>query len=264
MNSSRMMAGVKDLEAALRLYRIWVYQGYHSVASKYRRSLLGPFWIAGSMVATALSLAIVFGGIFGQPLSEFLPYITSGLLVWAVVAMPMTEGTEIFIGSAHIIKNHAYPLSYYAFEMIARNFITFLHNLVVFVVMTLCVHALKPIHWTFLPGMVLTYLIVVFYSTLAGMLGARFRDIRFIFPYLAQLLFFLTPIFWKADLIQGPRRLIAELNPLYHVVQLMRRPLLGQPPTVENWVNSGVVLLVGVVLWLIFFTINRRRIAFWI
>ena len=176
----------------------------------------------------------------------------------------MTEGTEIFMGSAHIIKNHAYPLSYYAFEMIARNFITFLHNLVVFVVMALCVHALKPIHWTFLPGMVLTYLIVVFYSTLAGMLGARFRDIRFIFPYLAQLLFFLTPIFWKADLIQGPRRLIAELNPLYHVVQLMRRPLLGQPPTVENWVNSGVVLLVGVVLWLIFFTINRRRIAFWI
>jgi ABC-2 type transport system permease protein/lipopolysaccharide transport system permease protein len=264
MKSSRIKASVKDMEAALRLYRIWVYQGYHSVASKYRRSLLGSFWIAGSLVATSLSLAIVFGGIFGQPMREFLPYITSGLLVWAVISMPLTEGPETFIGSAHIIKNHAYPLSYYAFEMIARNFITLLHNVLVFVVLSLCVRTLAPVHWTFLPGMVLTYAIIVFYSTLAGMLGARFRDVRFIFPYLAQLLFFITPIFWKAELIHGPRRMIAELNPLYHVLQLMRRPLLGLPPTLDNWVNSGIVLLVGVVLWLIFFSINRRRIAFWI
>lgn len=264
MNGSRINNSVTDMARALRLYRIWIYQSYHAISAKYRRSLLGPFWIAGSMVVTSLSLAIVFGGIFGQPLKEFLPYITSGLLVWSEVALPLLEGAEIFVGSSHIIKNHAYPFSFYVLEMVGRNFITYLHNLVVFFLLVLCVQSLTPIHWTLLPGLILTYVTVIFYATLAAMLGARYRDIRFIFPYLGQLLFFITPIFWKVDHMQGARRLIAELNPLYHLVQLTRLPMLGKQPTVDNWIYSGITLLVGVVLWLIFFNMNRRRIAFWV
>ena len=153
---------------------------------------------------------------------------------------------------------------YFVIVMVCRNFLLFLHNLVVFFVIVVAVRSVTPVHWMVIPGLIMTYVTVTFYSALAAMIAARFRDIRFIFPYFAQLLFFVTPIFWRPELIKGPKRLIAELNPLYHLVQLTRAPLLGSAPTVHNWTVSAGFLLVGVCAWLVLFPIYRRRIAFWV
>jgi ABC-type polysaccharide/polyol phosphate export permease len=87
------------------------------------------------MVASSVSMAIVFGGIFGQDLKVALPLIMAGLLTYAMIVFPLSEAPEApeaFVGNSTIIVNHAYPFTYFIFEAVCRSFFIFLHNLVVF------------------------------------------------------------------------------------------------------------------------------------
>ena len=77
-----------------------------------------------------------------------------------------------------------------------------------------------------------------------------------------QILFLLTPILWSAD--QLDNKLVVELNPLYHLIEMIRAPLLGHVPLAQTW---GVALGVTALGWLVtltFFVRFRERIAYWI
>ena len=79
-----------------------------------------------------------------------------------------------------------------------------------------------------------------------------------------QISMLITPIFWPPDSLVGSRRLFfVETNPLYHMIDLVRGPLLGQVPGVISYV---VVLLITVGGWVLtyrVFTRFRKRIAYW-
>lgn len=64
-------------------------------------------------------------------------------------------------------------------------------------------------------------------SLLVGRLSARFRDIPLIVSNMLQVVLFMTPIMWRADALNS--RWIAEINPFYYMLELVRNPLLGQP-----------------------------------
>ena len=264
MAASTLASATGDLNRALRLNHVWFFQAYHAISAKYRRSVLGPFWLAGSMVATSLALAVVFGGLFGQSLRETLPFIMAGILSWSLVSMPIGEGPETFVGFAGIIKNNNFPFMYYVFELVCRNLIILMHNVLVYFVVILLVGGYHGFHWSILFSLPLITINVILYCPLIGMFAARYRDIRFLFPYLGQMLFFMTPIFWDAKGLHGARALIAAYNPLYHLIQVMRQPLLGAAASAVDWGASVLVALVGLALWVFFFRSYRHRIPFWV
>jgi ABC-type polysaccharide/polyol phosphate export permease len=254
----------KDLRAGVGLYKVWSYQAYHEITAKYKRTVFGSLWITGSMITTSLGLSLVFGGIFNQSIQQSLPFTMGGILCFGLLAYILAESAEAFISVSGIIKNHAYPFSYYILEGITRNFLTFLHNLVVFYVFAAIMGALRIPHWTVLPGIILVLLTMFTWGTLIGMLSSRFRDLRFLIPYISQLLFFLTPIFWRAEQLSGPRSALVKYNPFYGLIEIIRSPLLGEAAPMICWLSAGISATSGVVLWVIFFTAYRRRIPFWV
>lgn len=216
------------------------------------------------MVATSLSLSIVFGALFGQSLAELLPYVMAGMIFFNIATYPLNEAPEVFVGYAGIIKNHAYPFTYYVFESLSKNFITFLHNYVVYIATCIILQVNVIPNFTLVPALVLVYITAAIYGTLVAMLSARYRDLRFMFPYVAQLLFFITPIFWKADHIKGVRRWILDYNPFSYMLDLLRTPAMGGYPAAQSWIVVLAVAAFGAVLWLFFFAANRRKIPFWV
>lgn len=255
---------VRDLVAGAKLYKTWYYLAVQEMIGRYRRSLLGPLWIAGGMASTALSLAVVFGALFGQPMNEFLPFVMSGMLVWTIVSLPMSEGQDVFVVAAGTIKSFPFPYMFYIFRMLARSVILLAHNIVVYVIACLAIGGFTGWHWTLLPGMVMVYLFALFWSPVIGLMASRFRDLRFLMPYVAQVLFFLTPIFWQPRNLVGMRGLIVTYNPFYHVLELMRQPLTGHAPDPSHWVACLAVTALGAVVWLFTFGAFRSRIAFWV
>ena len=63
-------------------------------------------------------------------------------------------------------------------------------------------------------------------SLTIGMVSARFRDIPRIIASLAEVVFLITPIIWTPDLL-GPRIYLAYGNPFFHMIEIVRAPLLG-------------------------------------
>lgn len=261
----QMRMALNDLARALGLWHVWTYMAWQDVISRYRRSILGPLWVAGGMIATSLAISVSWGAISGQSLHDFLPFAVSGILVWIHFIAPLVvEAPDLFVTSQGAIRNNAFPFMFYALRFTMRSLFVFAHNLVVFVALTFFVGNPHLPNWQIIPGMIVLTLVVLTLTPVIAMASARYRDLRFMLPFLAQILFFITPVWWHPNTLTGPKSAIIYYNPLYYLLEIMRTPLLGQPVPNTTWLVALSILAGSLLLWFVSFAAARRRIAFWI
>jgi lipopolysaccharide transport system permease protein len=103
--------------------------------------------------------------------------------------------------------------------------------------------------------------IVVF---VIGLLSTRFRDLPPLMGNILQVLFYITPILFKPTQLPESMKLIAYYNPFYHIIEVLRRPLIGETPPLESYVGAIMSLLLGGALAFSLFKRFRGRIAYWL
>jgi len=81
---------------------------------------------------------------------------------------------------------------------------------------------------------------------------------------LLQISMFLTPILWTPEQLKGRVALLADLNPLYHLIAIVRDPMLGIAPAPMQWVVVLAITVVGWTLLIRVMTKFRHRIVYWI
>lgn len=258
-----MNKAIKDLITGFNMYPIWLHQAYHTLSAKYKRTILGTLWIAGNFVVTSLTVVLVFGILFQQDRKIFLPYVMMGNLVATTCLWILSEAPELFVSHGSMIKNHAYPFTYFVFEALARLMLLLGHNMVIFYIFMIFNQTLAIPHWTVLPGIALVLLTMFSWGLLSAQLSARFRDLRFLLPSLSFLLFLLTPIYWRVELLRD-KQWIADYNPLYNLVSLVREPILGNAPTATHWIHAIITCAIGILIASVVFINYRRRIPFWV
>ena len=113
------------------------------------------------------------------------------------------------------------------------------------------------------PGLMLVVLNGTLANLTIGIISARFRDVPQVINSIVQILFFITPIFWKPGSLKG-HAYITDFNPLYHLVEVVRAPLLGNLPSATNYLAVLLLTLINIAIAGVFFTRFRSRIAYWI
>ena len=93
-------------------------------------------------------------------------------------------------------------------------------------------------------------------------LSARFRDIPQFINSLAQILFFVTPIMWMPELLGD--HLLLNINPFYHLIEIVRRPLLGFAPTLFDYAVVVLITVLNLAISGAIFVRFRSRIAYWV
>lgn len=263
-SQSRATLALDDLRGGLADWRLWTMMGWHDIQKRYRRSQLGPFWLTLSMAVMVACLTVVYGSLLKQPIETFLPFLSIGLATWNLAAMTMTEGCYAFLDQDGLIKNIRMPLTVHAMRVVWRNLISYGHNIVIYFAIAV-VFQLSPGAAGLLvfPGLLLFTLNLAWVTLLLSVTCTRFRDVPQIVGSVTQLLFFVTPVLWKPELL-GERRWIVELNPLHHLMELVRAPLLGVVPAPESW---GIALLVTAAGWTAAFLVFircRHRVVYWL
>lgn len=278
-----------DLRNGLRQRELWGHLGWQDIKQRYRRSVLGPFWITISMGITALGLGLLYSQLFGAQVGAFLPYITTGFLIWNFILGCLTEGTDTFIANEGLIKHLPAPISVYVLRTVWRQSIMFAHNLIVyFIVIALFWNNITTpgysiteggvpqpgLNWGALLAIPAFALIAVnagWVVLLFGITSTRFRDIPQVVTSLINLLFFLTPIVWSTDILRQRfgdtidwRDLIAELNPLYHFIEILRAPLIGNEQSWHHWAIVGGITVFGWGLALVVMRNYRARVSYWV
>ena len=254
----------QDLFAALREWRLWTTLGWNDIRQKYRRSMIGPFWITISMAIFILILGIVYSRIFHVGVSEYLPFLTVGYITWGFISQTTIESCTAFLEGERIIKQIRLPYAVYVLRVVCRNFIIFLHNAVVFVPVAIIFSVNPGLHGLMVvPGLALLCLNLSWVALSLSILNSRFRDLQQIVTTFVQIMLFVTPIMWPLSTL-GDSTYIAEINPLYHLIDIVRSPLLGQSPEISSWLVAIALMFPGsaVSMWLL--RRASRRLVFWI
>lgn len=254
----------EDLRDGALRWRLWSRLGWHDIRKRYRRSVLGPFWLTLSMAVMVGSLGLIYGTLFRLDLEGYLPFLAVGLATWTLIASFLNEGCISFIELEPLIKNVRIPMSVHILRALWRNLIIYGHNIVIFAVVAL-IFGIWPGAAGLLAvaGLALLLVNAGWIMLLLGMICTRFRDVPPIIGSVIQLLFFVTPVMWKPELL-GDRRYLMILNPFYHLLEVIRAPLLGHVPGWESWVAGLLFAAAGWAFTFACFARFRKRIAYWL
>ena len=262
--TANSILALRDLRQGTLRWWLWGLVAWCDIKQRYRGSVLGPFWLTLSTAIMIGSLGALYSRLFHIELATYLPYLSLGILIWGLISALLTESCTAFISAEHVIKQIRMPLSVHLYRVIARNIIVFGHNLVVFVIVMVWFQV--QVRWAdlmVLPGMALLMLGMVPTGLILAAGCARFRDIPPVVANLLQVIFFMTPIMWRAELL-GSRIDLATYNPFNCFIDLVRAPLLGEWAPTTSW---AIALGTTVLSWAIafpFFARFRARIAYWV
>jgi len=253
-----------DIINGARLYELWSRFAFHDIRQRFRRSVLGPLWLTISMGILVATLGLVFSTLFQQDASKTLPYISTGIIFWGLLTGCITDGTTVFISSEAIIRNVPAPLSIHFYRLMARNIIIWGFNMAIYLVVV-AYFELVP-GWNallFIPGFILFLINLAWMSLAVGVLSTRYRDIPQLVANFIQVMFFLTPIFWS-PLTLPNRPAFVTLNPFYHLIEIVRAPLLGDEVSSASWALCiGMAAAgLGFTAWL--YRRAHARIAYWV
>ncbi len=253
-----------DLKTSLASWRLWTLLGWLEIRQRYARSRVGPFWLTISMGVMIGSLGVVYGTLFGQSMRDYLPFLASSLVLWGLFSQTVQEGSLAYISSASYIRQMATPKLIYILQVVWRNLIVMCHNFVI-IVLLLAICGVKS--WAtlplFIPGLLLYVLNAMWIAMFAALLSARFRDLPQIISALMQVAFYVTPIIFRPTALNR-FSFIVEWNPLAYLIEIVRGPLIGQPPSALAW---GVTIAMAVIGWPLALLMTGRylkRIPYWI
>ena len=226
--------------------------------------MIGPFWITISTGIMVLGMGPLYGALLKQELGPYIRYLALSFIIWIFISGVINETCSAFINAGGFIKEIKLPLFVHVLRVLTKNLIMLAHNSVIMLVVLVFY---PPTHiWiVFLAffGLIVVVLNLLWIGLIAALLCARFRDIPQIVTNFVQVAFFISPILWKAEML-GSNQWVANLNPLYHLVEVIRAPLLGQPPANLSWIVVFGMLISGSVFALWLFSRFRARVAYWI
>lgn len=261
---SQWRLALGDLVDGLKAHRVWMMLARMDIRQRYRRSVLGPFWITITMIIFIMAIGPLYSHLLGIGSKEFIPYLAMGIITWGLISGVIVDGAGAFVGAENLVRTVKLPYTVHILRVLQRNLIIFVHNLLAFVPFMLYLGITPEWRWlAAIPGVGLVLLAALPTAFLLGTLSARYRDLQQIIASIVQLAFFMTPIFWKAELLRD-RAYFADYNPFQMLLEAVRRPVVEGIPSMDVYLRIVVLLLVLYLAAAPFFARYRRRLAFWV
>ncbi|WP_372342051.1 ABC transporter permease [Nocardia sp. CC227C] len=272
-DSQSFRRAFKDFRGGFSQRELWLSLGWQDIKQRYRRSVLGPFWITIATGLQAAAMGILYSTLLDQPLREYLPYVTVGLIVWGVISASILEGSDVFIANEGLIKQLPSALSVHVYRLVWRQFLFFIHNAGIYILMLVLFGVWRNLEWTVLlaiPGIVMLFLNAMWVTIFFGIFSTRYRDIAPILGSTTLMLFVLTPVMWTTKALhdQGgavsERAKLVELVPTYHYLEIVRAPLLGDPIYLRSWIVVAAITVLGWAAAILAMKQFRSRVPYWV
>lgn len=260
----QILIALRDFVKAASQYRVWLHLGLLEVKQRYRRSILGPWWISLSMLIFISVMGKIYSRLFTQNLNEYIPFFTAGFLLWSFLSSCIIESTDLFKMNSGFIKQIKLPYNIYVLKFLTRNLVILAHNFVVYLLVIGLFH-INP-GWTVLwaiPALLLLILNIYWISFFIALLSTRFRDMVPIVTSCMQILFFVTPVSWMPKLLDA-NSMIVKFNPFVYFIEIVRSPLLGHACPLSIWAINIGIAFVGLAITMSVFSSSRARIPFWV
>ena len=222
---------------------------------RYRNSALGFLWSLLNPLAQMVILTLVFSFLLRVSIPNYAAWVLIGLLIWRFFQIGTSQGLYSIVGNPSLVNKVYMPRYIIVFSNNVANFVGASLEFLVLFPLLVILGVNVTIQALFLaPILAMEFLLVFGLSLSLSSLSVRYRDFYQIWEIALQLGFFLSPIFYNADLIPERFRLVYSLNPLTSLVQSARSIFLLHelPSTFDNVVivlGAGIFLLMGFLIF---------------
>jgi ABC-type polysaccharide/polyol phosphate export permease len=253
-----------DIWAAICSWRLSQFLAWQDVRQRYRRSSLGAIWLTLSFGVQMLTIGFLSSFLFGSSLQKSLPYVCAGMLFWLLITQMINEGAALFVSNSRYVTQVKCPLSVFLLQVVWRNAFVAAHNAAIYVIVAATLIVIPG--WSFLLwpfGLLLVMVCLSWIALLAAVLSARYRDVPLMIQNVLNILFWFTPLLYFPEQL-GTKRFLADYNPFTHMIALVREPLLGAAPTLNDWLVVLAITAVGWAGTFLFFARFRSRVVYWL
>lgn len=254
--------GVRDLRSATAWRRHILSRVSWAIRRRYARTALGPIWPALTFLSYALVLAIVAAAFFGGALGEILPHLLFGMAIWLMLANVASEATSVFASNKPHLLGGMLPFSATLAVLVLSHTFFFALNLAVAAVVV------ALFGWRPDPGAAYVFLtipILVIGAFVISLLVATactlIKDLGPLANALIMVGIFVTPVWWRPQDLQRFEHLV-DLNPLTHMLALVRQPLVEGRLEIETLLQAGGFLAIVAILGVGLFLAARKRLPY--
>lgn len=238
--NARSRGKASDLWRFRDLFRSLVTRDF---AAKYHSSVLGFLWTLLNPLLMLVVLTAVFTHVIRVPIEHYWAFLLSGYFVWNCVQQCLSSATYVLQQHASLSRSAAFPSEVLPLSASTAKHFEFVIELALVVVV------LAVFHHQGITGslVLLPILIVLQFALVVGMmypiavLSVLFRDIQHALPLAIITLFYLSPVFYSADLVPESVRGLYMLNPFAGLLSLYHAVLFdGRFPSITMlaWVTT--------------------------
>jgi ABC-type polysaccharide/polyol phosphate export permease len=258
---------VRDLIDSIRNPEFWALSAWLDIVVTYRRSRLGVLWLVMPSIVYIWGVGSLFASLWGTGLSKFAAHLALGWTVFQVMNSVTSESTMVLFRARSFIMDGRMRLTDFVLRSMAKACFHFLMAIPM-VALALIIYPDLPLIG--LPLGIAAFALVLVNTLWAGMVfslaGARFPDLHQFISNIFRLLFLLTPIVWYPDQMPAGslRGRLSRLNPFYHLIEIVRAPILGEPISMQSWYYVGAMTVGGIALAVFLYRRYARLVPIWL
>ncbi len=251
--------------------QLWKYRGLvhelviRDIKVRYKRSVLGILWTMLAPLLNMVALTLVFSAILRTAVQNYPVYFMTGSIFWAFFAQTTMTASLQTVSSNELAKRMFIPRSVFIASAVGGGLINLLLSLVP--LLLILVATGFPFHatWAFLPiSIFIVTLFTAGVSLLLFTVTSRFADVREMYTVIVQTWFFLTPIVYEPSIVPFRYRVLLSLNPMYHLIQVFRKPIYdGVIPSPALLAGSFALSVLVLVTGWVYFSHRSDQMAYW-
>src|ERR1700683_1363174 len=215
---------------------LWNYRELFSVLAwrdisvRYKQTVIGAAWAVVRPFLTMVIFTIVFGRLAKLPSEGGAPYpvmVFAGMLPWFLFSTILSEASNSLVGNANLIGKVYFPRIIIPVSSAVVALVDFGINLVMLGVLMVVYTFVPSWRLLLLPAfVVLAVLASLGPALFITALNVKYRDFRYIIPFIVQFGLFISPVGFSSDVIPANWRLLYSLNPIVGVIDGFRWALL--------------------------------------
>lgn len=216
---------------------------------KYRRSKLGVAWAVLTPLGLAVIVGTVYALLFDTSPATMIPLIFSSINPWVFMSGSADNGTIAFPSAEGYIKQSTISPQIFPLRMVTVNFVTLLYSTLTFfgIYLFIAPECFSPWMLLCVPGLAIMFLFALGLANITSVINLYIRDFAPFQSLILQGFFYVTPIIYDASMLRvRGYAIVYEVNPFYYMLEIVRRPMLGNGlPDVQTYIIA-VLLAVSI------------------
>jgi ABC-type polysaccharide/polyol phosphate export permease len=212
---------------------------------RYKGSVLGALWSLLLPLAQLIVLVFLFRKVVPLNIDAYPAFVFTALLPWNWFGVAVSSAGGLFLGNRDLVRRPNFTPWILTIVNTLSHLLTYLLFLpVLFVFLLLWGREVTP--WLLLlPLLILMQgVLIAGLGLIIGTLNVFYRDVEHIVSVAVMLLFYLTPVFYRSDMVGEKYRLLYILNPMAVLIESYRAILYhAAAPEWNSLLVAGSVCL---------------------